>query len=194
MIGRPTSLVVVAASVSAMVGVIQLQALSRATARYERAESMLRRTASELGEILALRSRTEHAADGRQPEQDVIARVNDTLRRAGINPGAFRGQTPEADSPLPEMTTGMTVYRRQAVRLSFSELTPSQIGAFLSTWGQEQPMWIPSRIDLVHRRGADRGASTSARYDATVILSTLYAEIARDTSAPQRPDSPTEGS
>lgn len=180
------ALLAIIAAVCAAVVIYQARACSHARSRSFGAERALERAATDVREVLALRSRAEQASAGRRPDQDIIARVSDTLRRAGMDAGVFRGQMPETDAVLPAASASDPTYRRQAVRVSLAGLAPVQLGEFVSIWRSEQPMWTISRIDLAHRGKGDGGADAN-RYDATIVVAATYVELAD--GVPARSDS-----
>lgn len=171
---------------------LQLRGLAAAGARRAQAEALLAGTVSMVGERARLQAAREEVSAGRRPEQDVIARVNAALGRAGVDPGAFRGQQPEADARLPRPAAGDgPLLRRQSVRLSLASLTPSQLGRFLEAWRSDHPMWSPVRIDLVRRQGDGKSGEDDppGRYDATVVVAAIYID-AVDGGAPGVPGAP----
>jgi hypothetical protein len=121
----------------------------------------------DLAEIASLRARRESSGVHAQPAQDLIARVNSVLADAHLPLESFRGQSPESDSPLPEVGPSA---RRQSVRVNFKGWTPVQLGEFLSRWERDQPLWRPVRLELTHaREHADQ-----SRYDIRLTLSAVY--------------------
>lgn len=149
---------------------ISARRLEVAEARLQAAQELLHGTASDAERVLELRSRQERVAEDKRPEQDVIARVNACLTRADIPLERFGGVRPEADAAVAGGGDGARAYRRQAVRISLNRMTVTQLGAFLADWHASQPLWTPTRIDLVH--GRDEADPDS--YDASVLVAATY--------------------
>lgn len=105
-----------------------------------------------------------------RPDQDVIARVNSVLAEAGIPSDRFGGLRPESDAALPSSTQGVSIYRRQSVRVTLNDLSVQQIGQFLSRWISNQPLWVPTRIELTH----SGDSKNPANYAVSMILSATY--------------------
>jgi hypothetical protein len=136
--------------------------------RLTAAQTQLAAAQRDVAEIVALRSQEQHIADRKRPEKDVIARVSDTLARAGLPPGALASLNPESDAVLP----GNAAYRRQTLRLSLRNLDLPGVGAFLSAWRESQLVWTITQIDLTHSRQRD----CEACFDVSLLLSAIYVQ------------------
>jgi hypothetical protein len=171
---RRTGALLVVAAALLVTGIMLAGAAARAaSARRDRdlAAALLEQTAIELAEVRRLRSQRERAALKAQPANDLIARVNATLDATGVPASSFRGQSPEADTPLSGASANM---RKQSVRLSFQGWSTAQLGAFLDQWTRNQPLWQAARIDLTHQRDQpDR-----PQYDVQITVSALYCDAA----------------
>lgn len=120
--------------------------------------------------VLDLRSREQIVAERKRPEQDVISRINAILDESGIPSNRFAGLNSEAETAV--NSASKSPLRRQSVRVTFNDLSISEIGEFLDRWNTTQPLWIPARIELTHDRGGD--ANDAGRYTMIIVLSATY--------------------
>ncbi len=141
-----------------------------ALAEYERAERDYNTTSEQLEELRRLRLTQQSVMVHAEPAQDLIARVNDILKRTHLNSTCFRGQTPQSDQPAEEYGPAA---RRQCVRLSFRGWTTPQLGAFLKIWTSEQSLWRPTQLELTHCRNS----TAPATYDVAMTIEGIYTEI-----------------
>lgn len=159
--------------------VICVTAISHSAIRYaeaKRSSDAIERATGEMAEqaseILVLRSTQQRIELYPRPAQDLIARVNAVLSESGINQRRFKGLNPESDVAVPIPAPGSEqIIRRQTVRLTLQNLEPSELGEFLQLWKKNNPIWLPTRIDLTHSGSA---RSQDNRYDAVLLLSALY--------------------
>ena len=98
------------------------------------------------------------------------------LAQIGIPTQRLKGLSPESDSPISSTSSSIQIpqLRRQSLRLTLESMSVAEIGAFLSAWHESQPMWTPSRIELLHSRGGTTNPNNTNQYDVTVLLSALY--------------------
>lgn len=115
--------------------------------------------------VLALRTRTQTAAAGLQPQQDVFQQANQTLSAAGLRGVAVRSVTPAGDRAL-DAKAASPPRRAQSVRIVLGPITVDELGAFLTRWRQDQPLWTITAIDLASPR--------DATYQATLTASAVY--------------------
>jgi hypothetical protein len=145
-------------------------AQQRASAAQQRLEDVT----SKAERILALRALEQRVATSERPQQDVISRINGTLAEVGIATSKLTRLEMESDLALPTHDAASAgTYRQQALRFGIERVTVEQAGAFLAAWRQEQRLWLPTRIELSHVRGAvppdlyDVGVQVTATYLAT---------------------------
>jgi hypothetical protein len=58
------------------------------------------------------------------------------------------------------------------MRLTLQDLTPADVGRYLTEWKRHQPLWSIVSIELTHRR--DRAGSGANTYDAIIRISSSY--------------------
>src|SRR5262245_3941957 len=172
---RPLLMLAVLAGILALPIAISANRLVGARSQLATAQASLVQASGDARRILELRAKQETIAEHTRPDQDVIARVNSVLAETGIPQVHFGGLRPESDSALP--TTGgpgggPSPYRRQSVRVTFNEITVSQLGGFLGAWEAAQPLWAPSRIELKHSRQIPEGRGCVDAVAEPVRLST----------------------
>lgn len=151
-----------------------------------RRESAITALANDAGSVLALRVLRERASLNERPRQDLIARVNESMTTAGLAKGSLLGVTTEADGPLlssSARTTGDSnlEFRTQAMRVAFKGVKPGQLGEFLEDWRLRQPLWTTTALEL--SRAASKDADQE-RFDATIVLSVIYATDAEPGELP----------
>jgi hypothetical protein len=149
--------------------VISAKRLTAANHQWQKTHNELTSARSSVARVLELRSRQQTVAEQKRPDQDVIARINAVLAEAGIPTSSLAGVTPESDT---ELAGGKSSLRCQSVRISLKELTVEQIGDLLAYWTERQPLWIPTRIELVHVKSADE--QHAGLYAMNVLLSATY--------------------
>lgn len=133
------------------------------------AQRQLNTTAATAQRVIDLRGKRQQIADRKRPEQDVIARVTNSMARAGIPSDRFAGLRPESDSQL-RVESEQGTYRRQTVRFSLSKLTVEELGTFLGDWCTSHPLWTPTQIELLHVRDK----AHADRYNVNILLATTY--------------------
>jgi len=95
---------------------------------------------------------------------DASTMVSVALEHAGLNPASLRDAVVEADAPV---SGG---YVREGFRVTLDSMEPRDIGRFLATWREREPLWIVSRLDLT--RTASSLDRTSA-YRVSLSMASL---------------------
>lgn len=136
------------------------------------ADATLDQTRADAERVLALRTRTQTTAAGLQPQQDVFQQANQTTSAAGLRGVAVRSVTPAGDRALDAGSAAGPPRRAQSVRIVLGPITVHELGAFLTRWRQDQPLWTITAIDLASPR--------DATYQATLTASAVYIADATD--------------
>ncbi len=168
-LGAPV-LVALVMAVGVLGLVISTGRLAESRAELSSLEESLGRAVHDAQRVIELRQREQRVAENKRPQQDVIARVNDTLAEAGIPQARFAGLRPQSDTALPGTGQRGPLYRRQVVQISVWQLTIGQLGSFLGAWRASQELWTPTRIELTHVRGP----ASPAHYNLAMLISTTY--------------------
>jgi hypothetical protein len=148
--------------------VISAKRLTAANHQWQKTHNELASAGHSAARVMELRSQQQTVAEQKRPDQDVIARINAVLAEAGIPTSSLAGVTPESDTEL----AGGKFLRCQSIRISLKELTVQQIGDLLAYWTERQPLWVPTRIELVHVKTADE--QHAGLYAMNVLLSATY--------------------
>jgi hypothetical protein len=152
--------------------------LAAAGERFDAAAVAIASARHDVDRLAELRGRRDRASLAQEPQQDVIKRVNAVLVEAGVDPRLFEGLAADSDAPLTGAAAGSGAtgqYRRQSVRVSLKSIELGDLGRFLARWRQTQPAWTPTRIDLLRpATAAPPGAAGAARFEANLVLSTIY--------------------
>jgi hypothetical protein len=137
---------------------------------FNAAQEALRTTMHQAAEIEQRRARGSTVSYEQRPDQDLVARLNESLAAAGIPSGSLRNVSAQGvEGPLKD--DGVPVYR-QTSRVTVGAVTPAVLGRLLLHWRAENPQWTITQIELVHTRS---GRDTN-EYDVTMLLSALYVE------------------
>jgi hypothetical protein len=164
---------IVVAAIVVVPAMISARQMVIATDDLESAKGRLQQTVTMARQMMELRSAQQTVAERKRPDQDVIARVNECLADCGIPSDRFGGQRPEADSAVNDSrsgTDGKSQLRKQSVLVTLNDLTIAEIGALLSYWNSHQPLWTPTRMELLH----SRDQAKSDRYSLNLLLSATY--------------------
>lgn len=170
MMMRPVLVFLVLVGILGIGASLSAKRLANARSRLDSAQASLTQVMTDSNRILELRAKRQTIAEQKRPDQDIIARVSAVLAEVGIPSDRFGGLRPESDAALATGGGGPTSYRKQSVRVTLNDLSVVQIGQFLSRWGQSQPLWIPTRIELTH----SRANSAEDRYTLGILLSAMY--------------------
>ena len=156
-----------AASIASGLLILALGAARLRTAQHRAADAAaahaLARADAE--RVLALRTRTQTAAAGLQPQQDVFQQANQAIAAAGLRGVAVRSVTPAGDRAL-DAGSASPPRRAQSVRIVLGPITVHELGAFLTRWRQDQPLWTITAIDLASPR--------DGTYQTTLTASAVY--------------------
>ncbi len=144
--------------------------LANARADHDAAQASYQTTVASVDRVTMLRARQQTVAEGEQPEQDVIARVEQALAEAGVPSSHFSGVRPDADAPVPASQGQRITLRRQSVRISLARLTVAELGEFLAAWTGAQKLWSPTRLELIHVQKE----VNPPRYDITLLVTATY--------------------
>jgi hypothetical protein len=134
------------------------------------ANALLAATRTKALEVESLRGLQARVATRQRPAQDVIAQVNAILADAGLGTDAFKALVADTDAPVDGLA-GRTGYRHQSLSLSLEDLRPIEVGRFLDELRRRQKVWIPSRLELFHRRTPRLAADG---YDVQMLLTATY--------------------
>jgi len=177
-IARLAALLVIAAAITLAVRL-----------RWARTELSLARAdaehvASQLTDIVSLARREQTAITQAPPEGAVTTALLATLARCNIPAEAMLQQSTSAEEPVVFDATNAQPgvnYARRSVGVTLSPLSLIQLGQFIHDWKINQPVWVPTRIDLNHV-GDERQAS----YTVTIRLTATYV-VTRDEPLSARP-------
>lgn len=147
---------------------------------HDLAHARLKRVHHDARAIITLRRQSERVSIEARPTEDVLALINTALAEAGLPQRHLADLRSESDAALPsgggsEGAPGGDgpQYRRQSLSVSLRELSPADLGAFISAWRQVQTVWSVTRLTLAHPHG--RGES-SDQYDVNLIITAVYVE------------------
>ena len=166
--------IILSTTVGALLAITLTTSLRRAGAAEQgarSARSTYEQAVADANEVLALRGRRPVIAAAEHPTRDLIARINDVLNLCGLSSRIFSSLTPESDVKLDVQSSDRSIYRRQSLRLSLMGVEPPEIGSFLASWREAQPLWSISRIELTHQRSRE---ADTPKYDVTLVLSSIY--------------------
>ncbi len=144
--------------------------LANAQADRDVAQASYLTTVASVDRVRRLRAQEQTIAEGEQPEQDIIARVEQALAEAGVPSSHFDGVSPDADAPVPGSQGQRITLRRQSVRISLARLTIAELGEFLAAWTGSQKLWSPTRLELIHVQKE----VNPPRYDITLLVTATY--------------------
>ncbi len=169
---RPAIIMLLVIAAMAMLLAISSKRLVATQDRRQTAVTLLQSTTADAQEVMDLRSQQQQIAHAEQPENDLIARVNRTLERAGLGGENLGGLRKEANSAITSRSGEETAeYHKQSFRLNLKSLSPAELGRFLAAWHKTQPLWTVTRIELTHQRGR---RETGDKYNATIVLTAVY--------------------
>jgi signal transduction histidine kinase len=158
--------------------------LHRARADLTLARADAEHLASQLTDILTLSRREQTAVTQAPPEGAVATALLATLARCNIPAESMLQQSTSAEEPVVfdggSMQPGVS-YARRSVGVTLSPVSLAQLGQFIRDWKANQPVWVPTRIDLNHV-----GDQAQAAYTVTLRLTATYV-ASRPESAPTRP-------
>ena len=174
---RPLLLVGIAIAALALIVAVESHRLSSARSGVEAAAARLRTAQNDVQEITLLRSRQARIAEHKRPEQDVIARIHAAMAEAGLPVAThFKSLRPESDAAA----AGAPQYRRQSVAVALQSMDLPGLGRFLAAWKYANPLWTPTRLELVHAQA--KGAE--GLYDVSITFSAIYLAGPASTSPP----------
>ena len=87
---------------------------------------------------------------GQRPEADFEQRITATINGAGLPRAARYASSVYADREHRDKNRQPTGMREQTASVEIANLSPSQVGRFLSYWQEEQSLWVPTQIRLTH--------------------------------------------
>ena len=87
---------------------------------------------------------------GQRPEADFEQRISATISGAGLPRGTRYASSVNADREHRDKNRQPTGMREQTASVEIANLSPSQVGRFLSHWQEEQSLWVPTHIRLTH--------------------------------------------
>ena len=154
---------------------VSLRRTQLAAVELSAAHTQLASVQRDAARILDLRSRRQQVEDRYRPQQNLNDRLLTAMGAAGIPATHLTAVTPEGDRPVADPRGGATPYHRQSIRVTLDGLTVSRLGDLLIVWHDTEPLWTPTRIDLVHGRTARRGADDET-YSVTLILTATYVD------------------
>ncbi len=149
---------------------VSARRLSTARQRLGVAEASLADTVGDGRRVLDLRQRQQRVAETKRPSQDLIARVNATLAKAGIPQTRFASHQPRPDAALPAAAPDAPIYRRQQVQINLRQMAMAELGAFLKAWSASQELWTPTRIELSRMRGPNN----IPQFNVMLVLTATY--------------------
>jgi hypothetical protein len=156
---------------------------SSAHDQYAQALNASQATLEQLHRIAALRQALHGVALARQPDADLVDRVQAALARAGLPIAACTGVEPRADRDA-DASGGMHL---QTVQISLQRLTPGELGSWLAAWQQIAPAWQVADLQLSHAQAAFAGtaiAGTGGDLDSNAFDAMVAVEAAYVDSAP----------
>ena len=140
--------------------VIAAQRLAFAESQYSSTVAHRDRLAEDVVEYQLLRSRQADTLYGTQPKSDFEKRVAETLADAGIRPVPRYSMSVMADQEYHDQRGQPTGLRQQRASVQISGLRTEEIGEILTRWAQQQKLWIPEKISLVHDQRSNKGRYT----------------------------------
>jgi len=129
-------------------------------------------TALSINEYLRLASAQQDTLHGSKPQDDVEDRMTQAIEFAKISPRPRFRATVQADRAFGQKgikSGGAGRLREQTVSIQVPGLTVEQIGRVLVYWRDQQHVWIPNNIELIH----DQRSNTS-RYTLQLDCVAVY--------------------
>jgi hypothetical protein len=151
-----------------------VRSLNTTRQEHQQLTRQLQTTIDQGREIHRLRGQSQQVALRERPTEDVLAQVHLVLAEAGLPGQVFRSLSPQSTGTSPSSSTpsdGVQL-REQVMRLTLQDLTPADVGRYLTEWKRHQPLWSIVSIELTHRR--DRAGSGANTYDAIIRISSSY--------------------
>lgn len=134
------------------------------------------RTSLSISEYHILSNVQQDTLHGTKPQQDVEAKTTQALKFAKISPMPRFQVTVQADREhrLQGQRSASTVagLREQEISIRIPNLSVLQIGHVLVYWRDQQHIWIPNHIELIHDQ-----RSTSNQYTLQLDCVAVYHEI-----------------
>jgi hypothetical protein len=151
-----------------------VRSLKATRQEHQQLTRQLQTTIDQGREIHRLRGQSQQVALRERPTEDVLAQVHLVLAEAGLPGQVFRSLSPQtAGAALSSPTSpGSTPLREQVMRLTLQDLTPADVGRYLTEWKRHQPLWKIVGIELIRQR--DRAGADANSYDAIIRISSSY--------------------
>lgn len=112
------------------------------------------RTSQSISEYQILSSAQQDTLHGTKPQQDVEAKIAQAIEFAKISPKPRFQVTVQADREYRQQGQGSAStgngLREQEISIRIPNLSVQQIGQILVYWRDEQHIWIPNHIELIH--------------------------------------------
>ena len=178
-VGRAWLLAVVA--VAAACGSAWYASTRSATALSARERAIV--LAVNLAQIGTLSSQQETALLASRPTDSLSTSVRGVLAKLGLPESTLKSlkSSEEGTATLMDFAgsppSNQPSYRRQAVTLDLSPLSPAQAGQFIAAWQASEPAWLLTRLELTHT-----GSESETRYSARLVLATTYVASNAQTS------------
>ena len=146
--------------------------LSSANERYEAAVERAERLSSGLTEVARLEAQQPTAFASEPPNDAVVAAVRAALMAAQITPRSLIRLDADTSASRRELT-GEDRITTSRVRVDLQNLTPPELGRFLTVWTTAEPLWKPVEITL------DAEQRSPGRFRITILLEARYLARAR---------------
>ncbi|MEQ9617527.1 MAG: hypothetical protein RLN60_05775 [Phycisphaerales bacterium] len=154
-----------------------------ADARSRHSEAVALRAAS-MGDFARLRSLLNKDAvvdDRPRAEQDLLARIRDLLRAAGVDAGAVSDV--RIDEPRAIQRSGRFT---QSAEATITGLKPGELAEVVASWTNEEPLWSITSIRMDHEQSSARkpiGSATPQSYRAVIRFENVFVRAARQNGA-----------
>lgn len=154
---------------------LSIAALSWGTLRKARqnlrdSENRLTHLCAQIDEYRTLTREQQDTLLGIKPQQDIESRIASVIRSSAISPIPRYSVSVQDDRVFQRPgSSGSSDLREQEIHIRIPGLKVQQIGRFLLNWRENQRIWSPTRIELVHDQRA-----TDGRYTLQLSCAAVY--------------------